>query len=213
MTAACCSSSTGAETMLRPTSTGKELTSRASPTNCRPAAATNCFNSGVGDAVLAAGGSPGSFPSCLVCHSRVTQIGGTLNTPGTAQTGKHYGRLPQRLHAIGSEQAMVRYDRSFPTNRLHRSVTLHQPRPRQYRKKPVPRSRLLAGQCLDLQEIHDVPRICKLEIRIDAFQLSNTPQFGQPNRQRSNLTSANFGTGHEHPGQRPGQRERCRRRA
>lgn len=106
---------------------------------------------------------------------------GSLNTPGTAQTANLVG--PYRvLHGVG------------PANKWFDATAFAQPvgvtvgntgRNQFYGPGYIQDN-------LSLFKSFPIFREASLETRIDAFQLSNSPQFANPNA--GTLSAANFGT-------------------
>lgn len=111
----------------------------------------------------------------------VNANGGSLNTPGTTQTANLVG--PYRtLHGIGTSNRW--FDPSAfaqPTG----VVTGNTGRNQFYGPGYIQDN-------LSLFKSFPIFREASLETRIDAFQLSNTPQFANPNS--GTLGASNFGT-------------------
>ncbi|HUV68753.1 MAG TPA: carboxypeptidase regulatory-like domain-containing protein [Terracidiphilus sp.] len=147
------------------------------------------FNSGVGDAVLGGWKITGILSMVSGLPFTVTANGGTLNTPGTTQTGSINGGL-QVVHGIGAG------------NQWFNTTNFSQPAgcPGSTTPCPIPglgntgrnqfRGPGYIQDNFSLSKKFTVYRELALETRIDAVQLSNTPQFGQPN---GSMTSSNFG--------------------
>jgi hypothetical protein len=149
------------------------------------------LNSGVGDAVLGGWKISGIISAVSGMPFTVTASGGTLNTPGTTQTATLTGHF-HKLGGIGSSSPW--FDPtvfSQPTGCTGQSPCnnpgLGNAGRNQFRGP---------GYIQDNFSIFKrftVYRETGLEIRVDAFQLSNTPQFGQPNVAGPNGASG-FGT-------------------
>ncbi|MGA8670061.1 MAG: carboxypeptidase regulatory-like domain-containing protein [Terracidiphilus sp.] len=149
------------------------------------------LNSGVGDAVLGGWKISGIISAVSGMPFTVTASGGTLNTPGTTQTASLTGNF-HKLGGIGSSSPW--FDPtvfSQPTGCTGQSPCnnpgLGNAGRNQFRGP---------GYIQDNFSIFKrftVYRETGLEIRVDAFQLSNTPQFGQPNVAGPNGASG-FGT-------------------
>ena len=147
------------------------------------------FNSGVGDAVLGGWRLTGIVSMVSGLPFTVTANGGTLNTPGTQQDGSITGGL-QVAHNIG------------PGNQWFSTGNFTQPAGCPGSTTPCPNPGLGntgRNQFRGPGYIQDNVSIAKkftiyrellLETRIDAVQLSNSPQFGLPN---GSMTSSNFG--------------------
>jgi hypothetical protein len=150
------------------------------------------MNSTVGDAVLGGWKLSGIISVLSGLPFSVTASGGTLNTPGTTQTANLTGSFT-KLGGIGS--ASPWFD---PT-------VFSQPSGCPNGTTPCPNPGLGntgRNQFRGPGYIQDNFSIFKkfafyretaLEIRLDAFQLSNTPQFGLPNGSGPNGASG-FGT-------------------
>ena len=150
------------------------------------------MNSTVGDAVLGGWKLSGIISVLSGLPFSVTASGGTLNTPGTTQTANLTGQFT-KLGGIGS--ASPWFD---PT-------VFSQPAGCPNGTTPCPNPGLGntgRNQFRGPGYIQDNFSIFKkfafyretaLEVRLDAFQLSNTPQFGLPNGSGPNGASG-FGT-------------------
>ncbi len=147
------------------------------------------FNSGVGDAVLGGWRLTGIVSMVSGLPFTVTANGGTLNTPGTQQDGSITGGV-QVVHHIG------------PGNQWFNTGNFTQPAGCPGSTTPCPNPGLGntgRNQFRGPGYIQDNVSIAKkftiyrellLETRVDAVQLSNSPQFGLPN---GSMTSSNFG--------------------
>jgi hypothetical protein len=149
------------------------------------------LNSGVGDAILGGWKISGIISAVSGMPFTVTASGGTLNTPGTTQTSTLTGHF-HKLGRIGPSSPW--FDPtvfSQPTGCTGQSPCsnpgLGNTSRNQFRGP---------GYIQDNASIFKrftVYRETGLEIRVDMFQLSNTPQFGQPNATGPNGASG-FGT-------------------
>ena len=148
------------------------------------------MNSTVGDAVLGGWKLSGIISVLSGLPFTVTASGGTLNTPGTGQTATLTGSFT-KLGGIGS--ASPWFDPtvfSQPTGCTATPCTnpgLGNTGRNQFRGP---------GYIQDNFSIFKkfaIYRETALEVRLDAFQLSNTPQFGLPNGSGPNGASG-FGT-------------------
>lgn len=147
------------------------------------------FNSGVGDAVLGGWKITGILSLVSGLPFTATANGGTLNTPGTAQTASINGGL-HVVHGIGAG------------NQWFNTTNFSQPAGCPGSTSPCPTPGLgntgrnqfrgpgYLQDNFSISKKFTIYRELALETRIDAVQLSNTPQFGQPN---NSLTSSNFG--------------------
>jgi len=147
------------------------------------------FNSGIGDAVLGGWRLSGIISAVSGLPFTVTANGGTLNTPGTTQTGSISGNL-NVLHRIG------------PGNQWFSTSNFSQPAGCPGSTTPCPNPGLgntgrnqfrgpgYVQDNFSLAKTFRLYREMALEARIDAVQLSNSPQFGLPN---GSMTSSNFG--------------------
>jgi hypothetical protein len=148
------------------------------------------MNSGVGDAIAGGWKISGIVSVVSGLPFTVSASGGTLNTPGTAQTANLSGKY-HVLHGIGTGSHW--FDPTVFT----------QPTGCPAAPAPCPSPGLGntgrnqfrgPGYIQDNVSLFKSFRFWReiaLETRIDAFQLSNTPQFGLPNS--SSITAANFG--------------------
>jgi hypothetical protein len=119
----------------------------------------------------------------------VTANGGTLNTPGTTQTGSVSGGL-QVVHGIG------------PGVQWFNTTNFTQPAGCPGSTTPCPAPGLgntgrnqfrgpgYLQDNFSIAKKFTIYRELALETRVDAVQLSNSPQFGLPN---GSMTSSNFG--------------------
>jgi hypothetical protein len=149
------------------------------------------MNSAVGDAVLGGWKISGIVSAVSGLPFTVTASGGTLNTPGTTQTATLTGSF-KKLGGIGSaspwfdptvfSQPSGCTGQSPCTNPGLGNTSRNQFRGPGY-----------VQDNLSLFKKFTVYRELALETRIDAFQLSNTPQFGLPNGTGPNGASG-FGT-------------------
>ena len=147
------------------------------------------FNSGVGDAVLGGWRLTGIVSMVSGLPFTVTANGGTLNTPGTQQDGSITGSL-QVAHHIG------------PGNQWFNTGNFTQPAGCPGSTTPCPNPGLgntgrnqfrgpgYVQDNVSIAKKFTIYRELNLETRVDAVQLSNSPQFGLPN---GSMTSSNFG--------------------
>jgi Carboxypeptidase regulatory-like domain len=146
------------------------------------------FNSGVGDAVLGGWKFSGIVSVVSGLPFTVSANGGTLNTPGTTQTASLNGKF-HALKKIGSgNQWFDPTAFSQPSGCTATPCTnpgLGNTGRNQFRGPGYIQDNI------SLFKRFTVFREVALETRIDAFQLSNTPQFGNPNS--GSITAANFG--------------------
>ncbi len=115
------------------------------------------FNSGVGDAVLGGWRLTGIISLVSGLPFTVTANGGTLNTPGTTQTGSINGSL-KCFTSIGPGNQWFDTTNFSQPSGCTATTPCTDPGPRQYRQKPVPWPRLHPGQLLHRQEVHHLPR-------------------------------------------------------
>jgi hypothetical protein len=154
------------------------------------------LDSGVGDAVLGGWKLSGLVSIVSGMPFTVQASTSSLNTPGTAQTATLTGSF-KALHGIGSASPWFQNDQGA----LGSSATWQQPTGCTGQSPctaPV-LGNTGRNQFRGPGYIQDNASLFKkftlfretaLEFRIDAFQLSNTPQFGQPS---STITSSSFG--------------------
>ncbi|KAA6461181.1 TonB-dependent receptor [Acidobacteria bacterium AB60] len=146
------------------------------------------LNSGLGDAALGGWKISGIISAVSGLPFTVTASGSTLNTPGTTQTANINGGL-RKLGGIGAAHPW--FDpKSFsqPTGCTASPCTnpgLGNTGRNQFRGPGYIQDNFSVFKRFTLY------RETGLEIRVDAFQLSNTPQFANPN---SSTTSASLGT-------------------
>ena len=149
------------------------------------------LNSGVGDAVLGGWKLSGIVSAVTGLPMTLTASGGTLNTPGTQQTPTLTGHF-RKLGGIGSSSPW--FD---PTVFTQPSGCTGQSTCTSPGLGNVGRNQFrgpgYVQDNLSLFKRFTVIRETALEVRVDAFQLSNTPQFGQPNVSGPNGASG-FGT-------------------
>jgi hypothetical protein len=155
------------------------------------------FNSGVGDAVLGGWRLTGIISMVSGLPFTVTANGGTLNTPGTQQDGTLYGGYKVR-HGIGTSSAWFQNDQGV----FGSTATWQQPTGCPGGTTPCPNPGLgntgrnqfrgpgYIQDNFSVAKKFTIYRELALEARVDAVQLSNSPQFGLPN---GSMTSANFG--------------------
>jgi Carboxypeptidase regulatory-like domain len=148
------------------------------------------LGSAVGDAVLGGWKLSGIISAVSGLPFTVTANGGTLNTPGTTQTAT-LSRPFRKLGGIGASKPW--FD---PTSFTQPSGCTGQSPCTNPGLGDTGRNQFRGpGYVQDNFSIFKkftLYRETGLEIRVDAFQLSNTPQFGQPNG--GGVTSSSFGT-------------------
>ena len=150
------------------------------------------FNSGVGDVVLGGWKFSGIISVLSGQPFNVLASGGTLNTPGTAQTANLTGKF-RALHHIGSgnqwfDPTVFSQPAGCPASPATcdaSNVGLGNTGRNQFRGPGYIQDNI------SLFKKFTLFRELALETRIDAFQLSNTPQFANPNA--GNITASNFG--------------------
>jgi Carboxypeptidase regulatory-like domain len=148
------------------------------------------MNSGVGDAIAGGWKISGIISVVSGLPFTVSANGGTLNTPGTTQTANLSGKY-HVLHGIGTgshwfDPAAFTQPTGCPAAPAPcPSPGLGNTGRNQFRGPGYLQDNISLFKSFRLW------REIALETRIDAFQLSNTPQFGQPNS--SSITAANFG--------------------
>jgi hypothetical protein len=151
------------------------------------------FNSGLGDTFIGGWRLTGVVSMVSGLPFSVYANGGTLNTPGTAQTANITGGL-KVLHHIGSGQQWLDPSVFSQPSGCPGSTT------------PCPNPGLgntgrnqfrgpgYVQDNLSLAKKFTMYRELAAEVRIDAVQLSNTPQFANPNAGSGNIfTAGNFG--------------------
>jgi hypothetical protein len=148
------------------------------------------FNSGAGDLILGRWRLTGVISLVSGLPFTVQANGGTLNTPGTEQTATITGGL-KVLHSIGSGKQW--FDpTSFSQPSGCPGSTTPCPNPglgntgrNQFRGPGYIQDNFSLAKSIP------VYRELAAEVRIDAVQLSNSPQFGLPNS--SSISAGNFG--------------------
>jgi Carboxypeptidase regulatory-like domain len=148
------------------------------------------LNSGVGAAVFGGWKISGIISVLSGLPFTVTANGGTLNTPGTQQTATLTGGF-RKLGGIGSGKPW--FDPtvfSQPSGCTGQSPCMNpglgNTGRNQFRGPGYLQNNFSIFKRFTLY------RESGLEFRLDVFQLTNTPQFGQPNG--SGVTSSSFGT-------------------
>ncbi len=148
------------------------------------------FNSRAGDLIAGGWQLSGIISAVSGTPFTVLANGGTLNTPGTDQTASITGNL-HVLHGIGSGHQWFDPS-SFSQPSGCPNSTTPCPNPglgntgrNQFRGPGYLQDNLSLAKQLSLW------RETALNLRIDAFQLSNTPQFANPNT--GSITAGNFG--------------------
>jgi hypothetical protein len=160
------------------------------------------FNNGVGDAVLGGWKLTGTISLLSGLPFSAYANGASLNTPGTAQTATLNGGF-KVLHGIGSASPWFKND----NGPLGGSATWQQPLGCPAAPAPCPNPGLgntgrnqfrgpgYIQDNFSIAKKFTIYRELGTEIRIDAVQLSNTPQFANPNAGSGNIiTAGNFGT-------------------
>jgi hypothetical protein len=148
------------------------------------------LHSGVGDAVLGGWKISGIISAVSGLPFTITANGGTLNTPGTQQQATLNGTF-RKLGGIGASKPW--FDPTVfaqPAGCTGQSPCTHpdlgNTGRNQFRGPGYLQDNFSVFKRFTLY------RETGLEIRMDAFQLSNTPQFGNPNG--GGVTSSSFGT-------------------
>ena len=146
------------------------------------------MTSGIADAVFGGWKLSGIFSAVSGLPFTVSANGGTLNTPGTNQTASITGNL-HVLHGIGTRSHW--FDPSSFSQPAGCTATpctnpgLGNTGRNQFRGPGYVQDNF------SLFKKFTVYREMALETRIDAFQLSNSPQFNNPNS--GSITASNFG--------------------
>ena len=148
------------------------------------------MRSGIADAVAGGWKISGIISVLSGLPFTVTASGGTLNTPGTAQTATLTGSF-HKLGGIGGahpwfDPTVFSQPSGCTGQSPCTSPGLGNTGRNQFRGPGYLQDNFSIFKRFALY------RETGLEIRVDAFQLSNTPQFGQPNG--SGVTSSSFGT-------------------
>ncbi len=145
------------------------------------------FNTGVADKVLGGWKITGTVSAVSGLPFTATASGTTLSTPGTAQTAKITGGL-KVLHNIGAgKQWFDKTSFSQPLGCTASPCTapdLGNTGRNQFRGPGYVQDNV------SLSKKFAIYREAALETRIDAIQLTNTPQFANP---QNSYTSGNFG--------------------
>jgi hypothetical protein len=149
------------------------------------------MNSTVGDAVLGGWKLSGIISALSGLPFSVTASGGTLNTPGTTQTAILTGSF-HKLGGIGSaspwfDPTVFSQPSGCPSSGACPSPGLGNTGRNEFRGPGYIQDNISIFKKFALY------RETGLEIRLDTFQLSNTPQFGLPNGTGPNGASG-FGT-------------------
>ncbi len=139
------------------------------------------FDSGIGEIALGGWKASGIISAVSGLPFLVNANSGSLNTPGTAQTANLTGPF-RVLHGIGAN------NKWFDTTAFSQptGVTVGNTGRNQFYGPGYIQDNL------SLFKSFPIFREASLETRVDAFQFSNTPQFGNPNT--GTLSAANFGT-------------------
>src|ERR1035438_4804915 len=150
------------------------------------------LNNGVGDAVLGGWKITGVVSLLSGLPFSVYANGGSLNTPGTAQTANITGGL-KVLHNIGSgkqwfDPSSFSQPAGSPSAGARAAPGLGNTGSNQFRGPGYIQDNF------SLAKKFTIYRELATEVRIDAVQLSNTPQFNVPNSGSGNIiTASNFG--------------------
>jgi hypothetical protein len=150
------------------------------------------LNNGVGDAVLGGWKITGVVSLLSGLPFSVYANGGSLNTPGTAQTANITGGL-KVLHNIGSgkqwfDPSSFSQPAGCPSSGACPAPGLGNTGRNQFRGPGYIQDNF------SLAKKFTIYRELATEVRIDAVQLSNTPQFNVPNSGSGNIiTASNFG--------------------
>jgi hypothetical protein len=151
------------------------------------------FNSGIGDTLLGGWRLTGVLSMVSGLPFSVYANGSTLNTPGTAQTANITGSL-KVLHNIGSGKQWLDPSVFSQPSGCPGSTT---PCPAPGLGNTGRNQFRGPGYLQDnfsLAKKFTIYRELATEVRIDAVQLSNTPQFNLPNSGSGNIiTASNFG--------------------
>ena len=146
------------------------------------------LSSGVADAVFGGWKVSGIISIVSGLPFTVQANGGTLNTPGTAQTANLTGKY-HVTHGIGSSthwfDPAAFTQPSGCTSNPCTNPGLGNTGRNQFRGPGYLQNNF------SLFKSFRVYRESALEVRVDAFQLSNTPQFANPNS--GSISAANFG--------------------
>ena len=139
------------------------------------------FSSGPAELVLGGWKASGIVSVVSGLPFLVNANSGSLNTPGTAQTANLTGPF-RVLHGIGAT------NKWFDTSNFSQptGVAVGNTGRNQFYGPGYIQDNL------SIFKSFPIFREASLETRVDAFQLSNTPQFGNPNS--GTLSAANFGT-------------------
>ena len=145
---------------------------------------------GLGDEVLGGWKLSGIISAVTGLPFTVQDASGKLNTPGTTQTGTLNGTF-HKLGGIGAsspwfDPTMFSVPAGCSNQNPCTNPVLGNTGRNQFRGPGYIQDNL------SIFKRFTVFRESGLEVRVDAFQLSNTPQFGLPNS--GNITAANFGT-------------------
>jgi hypothetical protein len=147
------------------------------------------MNSGVGDAVVGGWKLTGLVSVVSGLPFTVTASGTSLNTPGTTQTASITGGF-KKLNGIGA--AAKWFDTTVFSQPSGCTATpCTNPGLGNTGRNQFTGPGYIQDN-LSIFKKFTIFREVALETRVDAFQLSNTPQFGQPNG--GGVTSASFGT-------------------
>jgi hypothetical protein len=150
------------------------------------------FNNGIGDAVLGGWKITGVVSLLSGLPFSVYANGSSLNTPGTAQTANITGSL-KVLHNIGAgkqwlDPSSFSQPTGCPSSGACPAPGLGNTGRNQFRGPGYIQDNF------SLAKKFTIYRELATEIRVDAVQLSNTPQFALPNSGSGNIfTAGNFG--------------------
>lgn len=147
------------------------------------------LNSGISSVVLGGWRLSGVVSVVSGTPFTVTANGSSLNTPGTTQTANLSGPY-KVIHGIGSSNSWFdptafTQPKGCPTGCTAQNVSLGNTGRNQFRGPGYIQDNL------SIFKRFSIWREAALETRLDAFQLSNTPQFANP---QSSITSGSFGS-------------------
>ncbi len=147
------------------------------------------LNSRLGDAVLGGWKLSGIISAVSGVPFIVTASGSSLNTPGTTQTATITGAF-HKLGGIGSSNPWFDKSQFSQPNGCTGQSPCTSPQLGNTGRNQFPGPGYIQDNFSVFKRFITY-RESGVEIRLDAFQLSNTPQFANPN---NSLTSSSFGT-------------------
>jgi hypothetical protein len=148
------------------------------------------LNNGIGDAVLGGWRLTGIVSILSGLPFTATTTGGSLNTPGTQQTATLTGGF-RKLGGIGPSHPWFDPTHFSQPSGCTGQNPCNNPGLGNTGRNQFRGPGYVQDNISVFKDFH-VYRESSLEFRVDAFQLSNTPQFGQPNV--GSVTASNFGT-------------------